>query len=266
MRPRLRTFIARSSEPPPASAEPPSPDPIERWLTSHVPGRTFADIGGIGMSALNERVSLALKAGATRAAMVDLRPSDYVEWKQFRERCAAEGVSGYEEFSEVDINDPALADKIGSYDVVNCTGIFYHLPSPVNAFENLREVVGEYLVVNTVTVPERIENSAGALEFHGSVALFLPGIDEHEREVLRKHYGAKFEWSIDDVAPLLHDQTMTTTPWREDGGLSCWPYWWLFSDTAFRGLVRLMGFEILDEWKWEDHALAVLARKAADRD
>jgi hypothetical protein len=193
--------------------------------------------------------------------MVDLRPADYYEWGLFREKCAARGVSGYEEFAEIDINDPALAQKIGEFDVVNCTGIFYHLPSPVTAFEHLRQVVGEYLVVNTVTVPEKIENQAGKLEFRGSVALFLPGLGERERAVLREHYGTKLELSIDRVAARLSDQEQTDMPWWVEGELSCWPYWWLFTDDAFRGLVRLMGFEILDEWKWRDHALAVLARR-----
>src|SRR5439155_11474269 len=128
----------------------------------------------------------------------------------FRERCAAARVSGYEELAEIDINDPALQSKIGSFGVVNCTGIFYHLPSPVAAFENLRQVVDEYLVVNTVTVPETIENASGTLAFRGSVALFLPGVDERERAILREHYQAKFEWAFDDVAPRLGDRARTT--------------------------------------------------------
>ena len=94
--------------------------------------------------------------------------------------------------------------------------------------------------------------------------MFIPGIDESERAVLREHYGAKFDWSIDAVAPRLDEEQQTNTPWRENGALSCWPYWWLFTDSAFRALVQLMGFAILDEWKWEDHALAVLAHKIGD--
>ena len=71
-------------------------------------------------------------------------------------------------------------------------------------------------------------------------------------------------------AQIMHNVSRGTLPMYKSvfGGtlrptvtISCWPYWWLFTDAAFRGLIALMGFVILDEWKWEDHALAILARK-----
>ncbi len=50
-------------------------------------------------------------------------------------------------------------------------------------------------------------------------------------------------------------------PWRENGSFSCWPYWWLFTDDGFRGLVNMMGFKIIDQYKWADHTLQILAEK-----
>lgn len=224
-------------------------------------GRTFADIGGIGMDSASERITFAVEHGAASATMVDIRPPDYHEWKRFREVCASKGISDYRELASIDINDPELVQKVGTYDVVNCTGIFYHLPSPLAAFENLRGVVGEYLIINTVIAPEVIENQSGRLEFPGSVALFLPGIGEQERSILGEHYRAKFGLLIDGFAPRIRDQHNSYTPWHDGGGFTCWPWWWLFNTSAFRALVQLMGFQILDEWMFEDHALYVFARK-----
>jgi SAM-dependent methyltransferase len=244
------------------SAAAPVMDPVEAWIGSVVRGRTFADIGGIGMDAANERITFAVEHGAAAATMIDIRPPDYYEWERFREICASKGISEYRELPSIDINDPELVGKVGTYDVVHCTGIFYHLPSPLAAFENLRRVVGEYLIINTVIAPGVIENRLGRLEFPGSLAVFLPGISEHERSVLGEHYRVKFGFSIDSFAPRISDQHKGDMPWHDGTGFTCWPYWWLLTASAFRALIELMGFQILDEWTYEDHALFAFARKA----
>jgi hypothetical protein len=46
----------------------------------------------------------------------------------------------------------------------------------------------------------------------------------------------------------------------EYGELSCGPNWFFYSDNAFRALLRVCRFEILDEYKWQDHTLQVLCR------
>ena len=47
-----------------------------------------------------------------------------------------------------------------------------------------------------------------------------------------------------------------------DGGLSCIAWWWLFSIPAFRAVLRLLGFDIRDEWTWQDHAHTALCERA----
>jgi len=236
-------------------------DQIDEWIASVVANQTFADIGGIGVNSGNERITFAIQCGAKSATMIDFRPADYYEWDIFRRVCAQKEISNYREMASIDINDPQLYEKIGSYYVVHCTGVLYHMPSPLLAFENLATVVEKYLIVNTITVPERIENKFGVLNFSEGIAVFLPGIGEYERSILREHYQTKFGWSIDDVAPRLSNHEKTIMPWREEGQLSCWPYWWLFTDSSFRSLVQVMGFQILGEYKWEDHTLQIFAEK-----
>jgi len=236
-------------------------DPIDQWIAELVPGRTFVDIGGIGVDSTNERVTFAVYAGARRAAMADIRPFSYFEWDIFANKAADAGLTDFDRFDQVDITSSHVSERLPIFDVVHCTGIFYHLPNPVGALENLRRVVGRFLIINTITVPDRIENPVGALDFTGNVALFLPGLSARERQILRAHYESKFSWKFDDVAPPLDGQNGAVMPYFENGTFSCWPYWWLMSDGCFRSLIRLMGFTIHAEWKWEDHCLACLCER-----
>jgi hypothetical protein len=200
--------------------------PIDGWIASLVKGRTFADFAGIGVDAVNERVSVALRAGAREATMIDVRPSDYFEWNLFRASCTSKGVEGYRELAEIDVYDPNLPALVGSYDLVNCTGLLDRLPSPVAALENLSRIVDEYLVIGMAIVPDHITTAAGRLHFPSNTALFLPGISEHERAVLDTYYKQKFGWSIDEHASRLTEQATAPMPWWDNGQLSYWPLWW----------------------------------------
>lgn len=236
-------------------------DQIDEWIASVVSGQTFADLGGVGVESVNERITFAVKCGAKSATMIDFLPPDHSLWNEFRRICVQKGVSSYKEITSIDINDSQLCQKVGSYYLLHCTGVLYHMPSPLLAFENLATIVERYLIINTITVPKRIENQYGVVNFSDGVAVFLPGISEYERSVLREHYRTKFGWSIDDLAPRVEDHEKAVMPWREKEKLSFWPCWWFFTDASFRSLVRLMGFQILSEYKWEDHTLQIFAEK-----
>jgi hypothetical protein len=243
-------------------ASPPK-DPVERWITGLVAGRTFVDIGGIGVQSTNERVTFASRAGASRVTMADIRPFSYYEWTIFAEKCAKAGVTDVERIDQVDITSPDLANRMPVSDLVHCTGILYHVPDPVSTVRNLLTVVGRHLIVNTITVPARVENDEGALAFDGNVALFLPGTSERERRILDAHYRNRYGWTLDDIAPRLEGQPADTVkmPYLEDGRPSCWPYWWLMTDDCVRSLLRLFGLRIVEEWKWDNHCLFCLCER-----
>jgi hypothetical protein len=253
-----------SGAPGPVDAEEtPAIDPvtaINGWISSLVPGRTFADVGGIGVNAMNEKVSLACRSGAQSATMIDIRPSDYYEWDLFHQRCRTAGVEGYHCIDRIDINDAELVNKVGVYDIVHCTGIVYHLPNPVWGVANLCKTVGEYLIINTVILPPRIANEHGTLEFGGSTVLFMPGLNPVERRILNAHYMKKFGFTIDDMSPAL-DAEKPDCPWFENGETTCWPYWWLFSKDSFIALITMMGFTVVDSALWEEHALTLLVKR-----
>lgn len=242
-----------------------APDPISKmtsWIRDNVKGKSFADVGGIGVESVNERITLAVASGAASSTMIDIRPTTYYEWTLFRAKCEKAGLSenDYKCVGSVDINDPALRDKVGMFDFVHSTGINYHLPNPVLGMHNLRKIVGEYLITNTVIVPQTIKTPKGNLTFSGSQALFMPGLSAQERTILDWYYRDKFDMRIDYMAPQLEAQS-PDCPWYENGEPTCWPYWWLMTVPAFEGLVRLVGFEILDSTLWENHAYSVFCRR-----
>jgi hypothetical protein len=245
-------------------------DPIHRWITAVAPGRSFVDIGGIGEWSERERISQSVAAGATRSAVADILPADSDYWRHFHERMAKRGIprSAYDSHAGVDITRPDLAGRLPAFDVVHCTGILYHCPDPVAALHNLRSLTGRWLIVNTVVCPDRVENAAGAIALPAGAALFLPGLSEAERGVLRLHYQTKFGWSpdygLDYVAPRPRPRAPEAVMPHvaPDGSLSCMAWWWLFSIPAFRSLLQLLGFDIRDEWTWEDHAHCALCERA----
>ena len=232
-------------------------DPIDQWIMDRVAGRSFVDIGGIGVGAWRERTTLAAQAGASKVMMADIRPADFWEWKAFRKKSAEAGVQGVIEFPNVDIRRRDTLAALGVCDIVHSTGILYHLQSPAEAVWNLRSVTGQYLITNTVTFPSKVENEHGVVNLPENSVLFIAALSRQDRKVLNKYYTDKYQFTIDKVAPDPADGD-ANMPWVENGELTCWPYWYLYSDQAFRCLLKLCRLRIVDEWKWDDHALHVL--------
>ena len=235
----------------------------EEWIAEIVPGKSFADIGGIGESASNERVTFAHAAGARSCIIADINPTTHFEWQCFRDKCASLGMPPVTELGEVDVSSAESLKRVGKTDVVYSTGILYHLPSPPDALCSLRSIVGEYLITNTINFPNEVSNEFGTVRLPDCGVLFLPAMTEAERNVIRKHYHDKFGWrpgwrDIDEMAPVPGN---TSVPqYVKNGRLNFQPNWFYYSYHAFRSLLRVCGFEIVDEWNWEESNLHVLCR------
>jgi hypothetical protein len=232
---------------------------VEEWIERLVPGRSFVDIGGCGVGSINERCTFAVAANASSVTMADINDVDFWEWDVFRKKVRAAGIDGIREVGLVDIRDRESLERVGRTDIVHATGILYHTPSPPDALWALRSIVGDYLITNTVTFPGEVSNEHGSLQLPDCGVLFLAAMTERDRKILGKYYRDKFGMDVDAMSPRLDDRACPNQ-WIVDGGLTCWPNWWFYSDNAFRSLLKLCRLEILDEYKWEDHALHVLCR------
>jgi hypothetical protein len=234
-------------------------DQTDQWIQQYAKGRSFVDIGGIGVDSVNERISFAKASGALDLTIADIRPADYHEWRTFRSLCAEKGVTSVREVADLDIRNGAdLRARVGKTDIVHCTGINYHLPSPADGIWNLRSITNSYLITNTIIFPSHIANEFGSLDVPQCGIVFCAALTDGERRVLNKHYKHKFGWDMDYAAPKPESQSSTGMNWVEGDELCCWPYWYLYTPNAFRALLAVCKLRIVDEWLWENHSMQVL--------
>lgn len=234
-------------------------DRIDQWIAAVAPGRSFVDIGGIGEHSGNERCSWALRCGAVGVAMADILPLEHDLWAHFRNATRAHGLRNIDFRPGLDINAADFPQALGRYDIVHATGLLYHCPNPVHGLLNLRRVVGEYLITNTVVIPDVVENAEGRVAFPAASALFLPALRGRERSVLKRYYLDRFQVDLDQHAPMGEGGP---APYLlKSGAPSPWRYWWFFTKSAFERALELLEMRILDRHTWQDHAHFVFLRR-----
>ena len=108
-------------------------DKKDRWIATLSAGKSFMDVGGL-WGTRNEKVSVALLAGARQATMADIAPLDHQLWRDFDEHCKQLGVTGYA-CTRLDVVEPPTDYSALVHDVVHCSGIIYHVPDPPDAGE-----------------------------------------------------------------------------------------------------------------------------------
>ena len=198
---------------------------------------------------------MALRAGARTATMADIAPFDHPLWQDFDAYCEERGVRGYGR-ARLDVVEPPDDCAGLVHEVVHCSGIIYHVPDPYRMLANLRRLTGEYLILTSMVVPERIENGMGVLEFPADRAVFVPSLCEATRRVVAAHFDA-LQLSVGGVNAPLDE------PWRwPDDTPNYGPWWWLMSPAYLRGLIDVAGFEVQREcWSWEQRSCSFLAQR-----
>lgn len=225
------------------------------WIARLAPGGSFADVGGL-WGTVNEKVSVAIRAGARECTMSDIAPQGHALWQAFDEHCAALGVSGYRKVT-VDIVAPEPEKVLGVHDVVHCSGIIYHLPDPFRMLRNLRRVTRRHLIVSSMVVAERMETPAGTLEFGPDEARFVPALTPRNKAIVAAYFDA--------LGIRIAAINNPAEPWILPGDIENYgPWWWLYSPPFLRGMAETAGYAIEDEgWTWEARAYSLLLRPLA---
>lgn len=217
-------------------------DPRDVFIQRVVAGKSFCDVGGL-WGTTSEKVSVAAGAGASRLAMLDIAREGSELWQAFDERLTDEGISR-EDVDHITA-DITSVDPANRFDVVHCSGVIYHVPDPVQTLAAVRRLTAEYLVLASVVAPPEIRNSAGTITFAPGQALFLPHLDDRALTVLKVHLSEggvravgidipEHRWSLDDYAP----------------------WWWLFTTSALRQMLVVVGFQVIDDapyWGGKTH-------------
>lgn len=190
-------------------------DPIPAWLDRYARGRSFLDIGtmwGEQWGAFE-----AADHGATSIATLDVTPpTEACRAEQDRRGHPVRHVTG-------DLHDPTTLHEVGVYDVVLCSGILYHTPSPCLTLERLRSVTGEHLILGT--------NLSQEIPGVPQACIFYPGLKSQDRLAL--------------AAPIAGVADGLTTAFDPALGYSNW--WWGMSPSALRAMLAATGWLVVEE-------------------
>jgi hypothetical protein len=203
----------------------------QQWIPQAVVGKTFIEVGGL-WGVVNEQITTAHSAGATRLTQIDAASEDL--WDSFRQRCSAAQVTEYKCIVG-DINDPDLTSAVEPADVVHCAGVLYHCPHPLYTLQQLRRLTKQTLLLGCATIPERVRNCAGELQFEPGSALFVPAANPYQLSVL---------------AQFMADVEARNIPGIDQPLPGGWnvaeyaPWWWYFTPRFVESLLTLAGFTV----------------------
>jgi SAM-dependent methyltransferase len=221
---------------------------IQELIAALVPGRSFADLGGL-WGTVNERITPAVLAGAASATMIDEQPAGNYLWQAFDEHCAKLNVSGYASI-EGNLDDPDLPRRVGQFDVLHCSGVIYHCPDPYHSLRQMRRLTRRHLLLGSMTVPERVQNAAGTLDFSEGRMLALPALKGGALAIMRQHF--------DDLHIKVHNINVDEPfPWTMPDGItpSYAPWWWLFTAETLAAMAEAVGLRVLDTFDaWPGYA------------
>lgn len=187
----------------------------EELVSDWAPGRSFLDVGA--MWSVHGAIAFAAEAaGARSVTTVDVigETPEFVS-ERARRGSSVRHVQG-------DLHDPAVMERAGVHDVVWCSGVLYHAPSPLLTLERLRAVCGEVLLLSTESLPE-VPGLPGA-------CVFYPALDERARAAYRRAPGGR--------------ALGVTEAFDASQGYGNW--FWGITPSALSAMLDVAGFDVTD--------------------
>jgi hypothetical protein len=203
------------------------------------PGGSFADVGG--MWNVYGRVAFqAEEAGASPVVLMDVM--DPVA--PFQEEHARRGSSV--RYVQGDLHDERAVAAVGPIDTVWCTGMLYHTPNPFGMLASLRRMTRRHLLLGSHIIPE-------VPGFPHACVFYPPGLPEPaRRSFVRAH------------RPGGGEYVGVTTPFMPAQDAAYANFWFGFTPSALRAMLRAAHFEVLEEKRWSPFLLDVLCRPVGD--
>jgi hypothetical protein len=221
-------------------------DARDEFIAAVVPGRTFADVGGL-WGIVGERVSVAYANGASELSMIDVTVEGGELWKAFETRMRDRGIADYRCIS----SDVCTLENL-AFDVVHCSGVLYHHPSPQLLLGALRRLTREHLILTSAITQESVTNAHGKYRIPASGVIFVPALEESERLVLAEYWR--------EVGAEVHGITHPVRYTPQNFG----PWWWLPTARALIAMAETADFEVVDQTPtWGGNAHTLLLRPGA---
>ncbi len=199
------------------------------WVREQVPGRTFADVGGL-FQYMGEVAFLAEEAGATAVTLFDVGDSDLIaaghpEWGWFEQKREARGSDV--RYVQGDFEDPVAVSRLGPHDIVFYSGVLYHTPNPFQQLLHLRQITRELAYLSTITIPE--------VPGFDQACIFYPYLADADRAPYAAGYG---------TAPNLLGIGTRVDERPMYGYGNCW---WGITRSALRAMLRAARLEVVEE-------------------
>jgi SAM-dependent methyltransferase len=208
---------------------PPYQERLRSVIARYAPGRRFIDVGCM-WNVDGAYAFWALDHGATEVTGVDVRdPTEACNVENRRRGSRVRFVTG-------DINDPSVAEALGTFDVVFCSGVLYHMPDPHLTLGRLRDLSARFLILGSSIIPE-LSVPQGAV--------FYPYIDERSRRRLAYR------------TPTM--KVGLDTPYRPEWDYS--NYYWGLTVSCIEAMVRVVGFVPRESFRWRRALCLVCERK-----
>lgn len=188
---------------------------LQALIKKYTPGKSFADIGALwGVDGANS--FLAEEIGAPRVVAVDVYPESPIFLEQKKKR------NSKVEFVLGDINSKETTEKIGTVDVVFCSGVLYHTPDPIHMLMRLRSITKDIFILNTTSIPE--------MKGLKNAAVFYPFLNEKQRSIWNRKIGT---------------QKAITGPYEPKEGYANW--FWGMTPSCIESLLKTSGFEVIEK-------------------
>lgn len=194
-------------------------------ITGLVPGKSFIDVGCM-WGVHGDYAFHAAAHGASPAVGLDRSPAT----PEFLAR--NEALGNTVGFFQANIDDPAIEELVGHFDVVFCAGVLYHVPNPLLTLGHLHTICRETLILATPTIPEATQPQS---------AVFLPQLDSEARR--RLAFG---------TARLKRGLDTAFDPAREYGN-----WFWLFTPSCVKAMLTTAGFEVREFRAYRRGVMAV---------
>jgi 2-polyprenyl-3-methyl-5-hydroxy-6-metoxy-1,4-benzoquinol methylase len=202
----------------------------DSWIKSNVQGKSFLDIGPV-WETINEKLSVAYHAGASRVTALDLFPQDHEYWAALHVRLKNLNV-------EYDFTSGNIIDYSGpSFDCVYCSGVIYHCPNPILFLKKLRSLTKETLILKSTIVPDRIENACGTIKLPSGGLIYIPALEKKDKKVIVEYWK---EFLGNRPSGGLLDQVAFTAD-------NHWNWWWLFTPNTLQSMCVTAGFTIIEK-------------------
>ena len=203
-------------------------DSRDKMIASVVKGRSFVDVGAL-WGTRNEKLSVAHRYGASSLAVLDQFPKNSVWWRRLRKRL---------NFPYQKISSSLLGYSGMSFDVVYCSGVIYHSPSPLEALQKLYSMTNETMILTTIYADEVMECPWGQIEIPSSGMLFIPALTLLEFSVVQYVVGQNNPsriWGITEHVPPER--------WEHN----TWHWWWLFTAHTVESMLKVVNFKIVEK-------------------